>query len=147
MRNFPLNPGVLAAGGAYAAGDCLGTVKKITSGGIQNPFMLVHAVTVKDADNQKKDFDIVFFNAEPTAGTYTDNAAASIPAADLAKVIGVIKVVAADYTTYGSVAIGDKRVGRPIFGATHYLCVAQGTPTHTDAGLKIDLCAFEHVEG
>lgn len=86
---------------AYADGDVLGTGNpyEITefpkyAGAVQ----ILQSALVRDKANQKMGIDLLFFSEAPT-GTYTNNAAFAIDAADKARYIGRLSVVAGDYTT------------------------------------------------
>jgi hypothetical protein len=79
--------------------------------------------------------ELLIFNADPSASTFTDNAAVSLNAADVPKIIRRIPIVAGDYATIDSKAfaevIPNGRVLTPATGTSLYAClVAVGTPTY-----------------
>ena len=81
-------PGV--AGGAYAAGDFVGT--KITlanaaRGGFFSGYIDTVVLTCKTSINGP--FDIVFFDTDLAVTTVTDNGAKTLDDADVGKVVGV----------------------------------------------------------
>jgi hypothetical protein len=57
------------------------------------------SVEVKDLAAQGPAFTMHFFNGQPSDGTYTDNAAVSMNAADFANWVGSYTVAAASYVT------------------------------------------------
>jgi hypothetical protein len=82
---------------AFASGDWIGsttagaakqTLTKILQG--SKGRAEIRGVTILDQDTQLLDIDFVLFSADPSATTITGNAAASIAAADVAKVTAVI---------------------------------------------------------
>lgn len=79
---------------AYASGDVLGalmTFEGLTGTGGENTLQLFE-LNVLDIDAQQADIDLFVFNANPTASTFTNNAAFSINNADLPKLSTVISV-------------------------------------------------------
>lgn len=89
-------------GGAYSAGDILGGDFSIT--GALNERGLVTHISVFDDAKIKAQIDFFIFDAALT-GTYTDNAAFAIDAADKANCRGVISVLASDYADAGADAM------------------------------------------
>ena len=83
---------------AYADGDNIGgteyqlsDVVNYTNGGF------AWCVVVRDYAEQTPGFTMLFFSAEPSNTTLTDNSALTIADADLANCIGFISVESADY--------------------------------------------------
>lgn len=90
---------------AYAAGDCMGT--KMTfdlSSWRDRRGGLVQSVTLVDLAKQSIAHDLIVFDSDPSATTFTDNAALDIHDSDAAKVVAVIPIV-----TY--VALNDSSIG------------------------------------
>jgi len=89
--------------GAYANGDAVGGLITLSSvvhfdgGG-----SYLHSITVIDESAQDTGLSFVFFSAQPTASTFTDNGAVSIHADDRDKILGVVAAEAADYFPVGS---------------------------------------------
>jgi hypothetical protein len=76
--------------GAYSTGDNVGG--KITLSDVCRASMgsgLIQSVVITSKSLQTATFDVVFFNADPSGSTFTDNAAQAIVDADLSKVVGV----------------------------------------------------------
>lgn len=136
----------LTVAGAYSIGDVIGA--KIT---FANVFTRVsrsaklNQVLVHDKDNQRIVSDLVLFDEDPTATTFTDNSALAVAAADLTKVIAVIPVPAANYEAFSANAVACVQVTnlgltRAVEGMDLYGCfVARGTPTYTAGNLSISL--------
>ena len=87
------------SGAAYSAGDVIGDTSPIAVELVRgsNGTAILQSVISHDLSAQNAAFDIVFFDSNPTATTFTDNSAIDIADADLPKVIGVVNVVAGDY--------------------------------------------------
>jgi hypothetical protein len=127
---------VVSSGVAYTAGDAVGGKQTLTgaardSGG---PVVL-QSLSVLDLGNQKAALTILFFNADPSAATITDNAA-FVWSTDHAKLIGKLAIAAADYETIASEAVATRGglgiVLQPSGSAVLYAAVvAVGTPTYT----------------
>jgi len=85
---------------------------------------------------QNAAFDIIFFDSNPTATTFTDNSAIDIADADLPKVIGVVNVGAGDYdaSADSSVAttLGQQIVLQNASGTNKVwiALISRGTPTY-----------------
>lgn len=91
----------------YSTGDCLGG--KITLANavrIAGGASRLENLLITDKANQKPGGYIYIFNADPTAATLTDNAAAAF-STDVSKIIARIDVSAADYITTGTIAVAD----------------------------------------
>lgn len=84
---------VVSASPDYSDGDCLGPKMTLTSamrvsggaGVLQNVVMTCEVDIVAGVS-----VDVLIFDSDPSAGTYTDNAAADVNVADLLKLIGVL---------------------------------------------------------
>lgn len=86
---------------AYAAGQCVGGLIALsgasrTAGGSG----LIQSVAVSFLSGVQPSVDVVFFNANPTASTITNNTALAINAADVGKVVGVAHL--SDITLLGA---------------------------------------------
>ena len=122
--------------GAYSVGDSLGVLLVVSDAlkdGTHSGRLL--EIVVADGDNQKAAIDFVFYDAAVTSGT--DNAAYAPTYATLKSSVGVVKVAAADYTTYGTEAVARVSVELDVvLNNTLNLYVqpvVQGTPTYTAA--------------
>ncbi len=90
----------------YSAGDALGGIQTLASVVSANGLSaLLKSVCVVDKAGQAPQLTIYFFKATPAAGTYTDNDALAWGAGDPANMIGIVKIVAADYKTLGGVSV------------------------------------------
>jgi len=82
--------------GAYADGDNIGgklsfegavrAADPVDIGGV------IRSVIITDLAAQVTDIEVVFFDADPSATTFTDNAALDVADADLVKLIGAVVV-------------------------------------------------------
>ena len=144
IRSNKVTPVIEAA--AYVANDLL--ADKITfpnaardTGGTG----IIQSLRITDLASQDAGSDIVFFDSDPSATTFTKNSPLTINAADIPKIIGVIPVVTSDYVDFvaNSVAtlasIGLAFVAsdsKDLFAAI----VTRGTPTYASvADLEIAL--------
>ncbi len=122
----------VSASPAYSTGDVIGTkltfaASVLAAGGSG----LIQAVTLNCKSAQTGAMDLVLFNADPAASTFTDNAALAVNAADFDKVVGVIRLN--DWTNLGTpsacqannLALPFALVGTSLFG----VLVARSTPT------------------
>lgn len=114
----------------YTSGDAIGAhatpgVLEFTSAVRESTLSgELRSLVLRDVANQKFAIDLLLFNANPSASTFTDNAAAAIHANDLSKLIGIVNVAAADWTTVGSHAVCQKELSRPILLAATTLYAA-----------------------
>lgn len=91
--------------GAYASGDVIGGIMTV-EGALGMRGLLVH-IGVFDADGEGVQLDFFLFKAALT-GTYTDNAAFAIDAADQDNWIGVTSIYASDYVAAGADKVATK---------------------------------------
>ena len=121
---------------AYASGDAVGG--KLTlpnavrlAGGVG----IIRSIVLTDKGKQNAAIDVVVFRADPTATTFTDNAALSVADADLLSIAGVVSVAAADYAAFVDNSVATKSgLGLAVnsITTTLYAClVTRGTPTYT----------------
>lgn len=88
----------------YSIGDNIGGTFTLSPfPGVGRGGKLV-SVQVSDASNVGPAIRILFFDAVPT-GTYTDNSAVDLSAADRLALVGQVKIAAADYETSDSYKI------------------------------------------
>jgi hypothetical protein len=123
---------------AYAANDNMGgklsfaSVTRIAAGA-----GFIASVVLVDQDNEKGACDLVLFGADPSGTTFTNNAAMDIADADMAKIVGVVNFVAADYVSFADNAIAFKQTaisftlaaGTTLYGAL----VSRDSKTYTAA--------------
>lgn len=125
----------------YTANDTVGGKQTIAnayraSGGSS----VLQSLVILDNASQGAAFDIIFFNADPTAGIYTDNGAVTW-STDFPKVIGRLAVVTGDYVTIAAKKIAKiTNIGLKLKGnATTSLfavIVTTGTPTYAAGDLN-----------
>lgn len=82
----------------YSSGDSIGGVMTVAAlvGQAAVPGTLSY-LSVTSLVSIGADIDLVFFNANPSGSTFTDNAAAVVAAADLAKIIGKVTLPSANW--------------------------------------------------
>ena len=121
---------------AYAAGDCVGGKQTLTNAiRVAGNGSILNTINVYDSANQKAAISILFFDADPTAATITDNAAFTI-STDTSKLVGKIDIAAADYVTINTRAYACKNALSlgpllPSSGKNLYaVVVTSGTPTY-----------------
>jgi hypothetical protein len=90
---------------AYSTGDVIGGKMVLTGAAARNG--IITNVTVWDDDGEKDQLDLFFFSGTLT-GTYTDNGAFAVNAADKAKLFAVISIATTDYFDAGSDAVATK---------------------------------------
>lgn len=120
---------------AYAANDCLGslmTFLNVVPAG-SSSFTVTKAM-LRDADGTSAPIDLIFFWANPTSSTFTDNAACTINAADATKVAGAMHLT--DCTAAGTSVCrnSDPPLDIALAAGTSTLyaqAVERGTPTYT----------------
>ena len=104
MAVYSVTPTISAAS-AYADGDIIGG-KLTIQFALSTTGLLTHIV-VYDDDGKGAQLDFFFFNSD-LSGTYTDNAAFAIDAADKSKYIGYATVSTTDYIDAGADKVGQK---------------------------------------
>jgi hypothetical protein len=87
---------VVSASPDYSSGDSIGGVMTVAgvspSAGQPGVLTYVRATSLVAVG---ADIDLLIFNANPAASTFTDNAAAVVDPADLAKIVGVVTLTSA----------------------------------------------------
>lgn len=87
---------------AYGSGDVLGTGNPVELEvfTFENGTGVLQSISIGDLSKVDGIIDIVVFNDNPSSTTFTDNAALDIADTDIPKVIGVVPIVAADYSDF-----------------------------------------------
>ena len=132
----------IVTAGAYTAGYVVGGLITLPGAFLSANSGVLQSVRLTSKSAQTAEFDVTFFSAQP-ATVFTDKAAPSIAAADVALVQPPIKLTGASTglgtgTTYGADAIS-----RPIneVGSSAYaLITTTGTPTFASTS-DVQLCA------
>lgn len=123
----------------YASGDLIGGLLTFANAArVAAGSGTIQGVVIGDLAKQDSAIDIVFFNANPDGTTFTDQAALDIADADIPKIIGVMKVLASDYSDFNDNSVATKApFGLPFklaSGTSIYAClVCRGTPTYASA--------------
>lgn len=101
VRSIPITT---SASPDYAVGDNIGTTFTITPQVTLGMGIKLMSVTVLDQAAQSPGLRIIFFGSKPT-GTYTDNSALDLSAADLPNIIGQVKISSSDWEITDSYGI------------------------------------------
>lgn len=132
-----ISPTITVSTSTYAAGDVVGGVLTLVNAvRASGSTAVLQSLFLQDLSNQKPALDIFIYNANPTAGTYTDNGAFPINTTDLAKQIRRISIATSDWGTTGTIATADLSLGGKILkavGSTNLYAVfvvgGSSTPT------------------
>ncbi len=103
---------LITASNAYNASQCVGGV--LTFNAAYRTVagqLLLQDLLVTDKANQKANFTILFFDSNPTNGTYTDHSNTAL-GTDVSKIAGQVLVGVSDYTTTnGTAVVNLKNIG------------------------------------
>lgn len=92
----------------YASGEVIGSKLTFANAVLAaGETALLQAVTVNCKVANTSALDLILFNADPSASTFTDNAALDVNVDDLGKVIGVVHIT--DWTSLGTPATGQAK--------------------------------------
>lgn len=134
----------ISSGSAYAAGDLVGTKMSFSDAvRVDGGGGLLHTVTVSDLGKQGAVLDLVLFDSDPSATTFTDNDPLDVADADLTKIVGVVQVLA--YTDFADNSVAVEPAAGVVFklasGTTLYgALVARTAPTYASTSdLKVRL--------
>lgn len=127
---------------AYTAGDLLGSKLVLASVARRAEFPVVlENVIIRDLTAQGAAMDLILFNADPSATTFTNNVALTVADADIPKIVGMAKVVAGDYSAFAANSIAMIETDilvKPASGTGLWAAlVARGTPTYVANELSI----------
>lgn len=128
-------PTITVTAGAYTANDVVGGVVTLTGAArVSGTATTLTRLSLMDAANQKAQLEILFFNANPSASTFTNDAAPVIHANDIAKYVGRVTVYASDYVTINSKALVClANIGlamKPVSADLYMVICTPGTPTY-----------------
>ena len=118
--------------GAYTALDIVGAIQTIAAATrVSGEPTVLQSIVITDKAALTQAMTIWFFNANPAAGTYTDNLALTIHDTDLAMCVGFVKVAATDYASAAANSVATVRnIGLPLMpAATSLFAIAQATST------------------
>lgn len=120
---------------AYTAGDSIGgkisLANAVRAAGLGGT---ISSVVISDKGKQSAPIDVVFFIADPSNSTFTDNGALTINDTDLIQIIGVVPI--SSWSSFVDNSVGYSNGLGIAFkiatGTTLYAClVNRGTPTYT----------------
>ena len=131
---------------AYATGELIGGKLTLTNATALNVFSgIISNVVIIDNDSELVDLDVVFFSADPTATTFTDQAAFDPADADALNIICTVSVTTdVTFADNGmSYANNQNCPFRTLGSNTIYAAiVSRGSPTYTasnDLLLKVGI--------
>lgn len=101
---------------AYGDGDVVGEAVHFPRACGKYSRGVLKTVIIRDPGNEASPFTLLFFNEEPTS-IAADNAALTLAAADLARLVGIVSIAAGDYIAIGGAGVCRKDVGDVIVGA------------------------------
>lgn len=134
---------------AYATGELIGGKNTLVGAGrFKNGTGVIQSLTLVDQANQKVPIDLVVFNADPSNTTFTENGALDVADADMAKITGVISILASDYVSFADNAVASRQGIGQVFQSTeadgdlYFALVSRGAPTYaatTDLIIKFGI--------
>ena len=80
---------------AYSANDVVGgliTLTGVCVSALDRPTGIIHSVVITDKAAQDVDYDVVFFDTNPSNTTFTENSALTLSDTDLPTIVGVAQV-------------------------------------------------------
>lgn len=134
---------VLAVAGAYAVNDLVGTKNTLADAVRASAGKgIIQSVVLADKAKQDARLDIIFFNADPSGSTLTDNGAATLVDADLLKVVGVVTILPTDYCDLADNSVASRCGIGLAFAAAggdnlYAVLVSRGTPTYAAGDLQL----------
>ena len=115
---YPISGATIAAqAAAYTAGDTLGTGNpvKIEVFTKNNGTGILQSIVLADLAEQNGIVDVIVFNANPSATTFTDQAELDIADADIDKIICTRSILAAEYVSFADSSVATHTgIGVPI---------------------------------
>lgn len=136
-RSFKISGANLGAtSNTYADKGLIGKLLKLENAVRDTKgYTTLMSIVMQDKTNQKSKLEAVFFDAEPTNTTFTDDVTLDIDDDDLDKVIGQVIVEEDNYQSYNDNAVGTKpNIGLPLksnAGKDLWMCfISRGTPTY-----------------
>lgn len=129
-------PGVVAA--AYATGDLIGTKITLAEATQEARTGVIMSVVLVDQAKQNAAVDVIFFGADPSATTFTDNGALDMADADALNICGGVKIAATDYFDFADNSFANPAAKAIVFklalGQTLFAAlVSRGSPTYVAA--------------
>lgn len=130
----------------YSDGDTIGSLFSVAGALQLGRAARIVNVVITDGDGQNPGLDVIVFDGNPSASTFTDNAAVTITDADMEKICCVVSATTSEYKTYTSNGVVDKTADKVIHSAStetlYFAVVARQTinfATTTALNVKIGL--------
>jgi hypothetical protein len=95
----------VSASPAYSTGDAMGGKQTYSTASFSAGAGHVRSVTVVDLSATVPDLDVIFFSADPSGTTFTDNSALDVADADVSKIIGMVKLRSANWVAFADNAV------------------------------------------
>lgn len=137
LRKVTITPTIDTS--AYAADDLVGgkLIFQDALFGTRGASGLLQTAQLTDAAQQDATLELLLFDADPTATTFTDNAAFTLAAADIPKLCA--RVSFSDYLQVGGISVARvENLAAPALtidgGTLHGALISKGTPTYSSAG-------------
>ena len=136
---------------AYASGDLVGgkiTISPPAPGRRMMPGLLIQSVVITDLAEQSVNLDVIFFDADPSNTTFTENAPLDIADADLVNIIAVVHIT--DWSDFADNSQGQAiNLALPALRASSNMIyaaiVVRGAPTYastSDLTIKINMLVY-----
>lgn len=130
LLQVTVNPTITA--GIYSAADVVGGLLTFDVGS-PSGVLLLKSVRIVDDDNEKAACKLWLYNAIPTA--FADNEAHAPVVADLKKLVAIVTIAAADFTTINGNAVALEEdltsMCTTVNGRLYGYLVCDATPTYT----------------
>lgn len=148
QRSWTITKTITTDTNAYASGDNVGgliTLENALDSGYKTGAMVT--AIIGDLDKQAADFDIIIFDANPSATTFTNNVALDIADVDLNKITAIIQVGTSVNFVDNEVVYNAVHLGSPVKttdpdGDLWAAIVVRSTPTFSSTSalsLKLQL--------
>jgi len=128
---------------AYADNDLVGELITVANATMPGKGCILVSVVLQDLTNQKAALDLVIFDSNPAASTFTNNSTFTIADADLPRVIGHIPIASTDYHSFADNAVGTVEgkslILKPAYGSTLYFCLRSNVATPTYAANELSM--------
>ena len=138
-----------ATASTYADGKVIGSKIKLPGACRQDTgYCALQNIVVQELTTQKSKLEFVFFNADPSATTFTDGVLLTINDADLVKLVGRTIIDVGKYESYvdnaAAVVSNIGQIMRSAGGSDLWMVVlSRGAPTYVVSGLSYILSFFK----
>lgn len=126
----------VVASAAYASGDALGSaaIRVPSAAAADGRLSVLRTLVLTDLAKQNAAINLLVFERNPTGTTLTDNAAVDVADADIAKLIGFLKILSTDYVSLNDNSLAvtkpDLAFRTSANGSIWLIAMSAGTPTY-----------------